>query len=53
MKVRDAVRVIDEHSEFRGRTGTVDDITLDGWVKVSLDDEAIQQSFTVQQLELT
>jgi hypothetical protein len=38
-------------NEFRGRTGTVDQVSPDGWVQVSFDDEAVSHQFMVEELE--
>ena len=46
MKRGERVRVeLSADSEFQGRTGTVDADSLDGWVQVSFDDEAISHQF--------
>jgi hypothetical protein len=38
-------------SEIQGRTGTVDGDSLDGWVQVSLEDEAVSHQFKIEELE--
>ncbi|MGD0183580.1 MAG: hypothetical protein ABSC15_27545 [Terriglobales bacterium] len=51
-KVGERVRVtMNADNEFRGRTGTVDQVSPDGWVQVSFDDEAVSHQFMVEELE--